>query len=695
MALIEKIRNRQGLLMIMIGLGMIGFLIPYDAVMSMLGQGGNRAVGTVDGNSISAMEYQSALQRRKSLFNYQNNQALETEVWNDMVERTLLSSEYRALGLEVVQEEFDEVRFGEHISPWVQRTFYGAGINDEARDNWRQNFASMFNDVNGGGRANYNGYTEVIVQKRLREKYDNLINKGVYANSLEAKYEYLRGEEKVDIQYVLKKYTEIADSLVRVNDSEVRALYNKRKNDPKLKQLDGRDIEYIQFTVEPSKGDIERTRQEMDMLVEEWQTLDNDSNFVIEKGRTGSYIAQTLKETEVVSEQDQKIFDVEPGTIVGPYEESGVIIAVKPVSFESVPDSTVKCRHILLSFKNQGDADEVKTLNARADSLRKRLRAGDSFDELALRHSEDPGSKNNGGVYDFFPRGQMVAPFEKFCFENRPGTVGAVETTYGIHLIEVLDQRWSVRQAELAVIARQITPSADTRRDVYNTARDFALNFNDIESFRTAADTMGYALTEAKNIRPGAAAVGALRDAFEVVNWAYKSNRGEVSAPMTVGESYVVALLTKVMDAGPPPFENIEDQMREEATKQAKAKKYMELLKAANNLEEAAEIAESQVRTARAVTLKSGTISGSGVGQEPKVAGLAFAIPNGSMSLPIQGEHGMWIIAPSSDISVPADRDDYFTEQDQVTSRMRGGLSTRLFNKMKDGNVQDDRSQLN
>lgn len=34
MSMIEKIRNRQGLLLVMIGLGMLGFLIPYDAVMA-------------------------------------------------------------------------------------------------------------------------------------------------------------------------------------------------------------------------------------------------------------------------------------------------------------------------------------------------------------------------------------------------------------------------------------------------------------------------------------------------------------------------------------------------------------------------------------------------------------------------------------------------------------------------------------
>lgn len=696
MALIENIRKRQGLLLVMIGLGMVGFLIPYDAVMSLFGQGANREVGSIDGNSITALDYQNALQKRRGLFNYTTNQALENEVWNDLVEASLLTPEYDALGLEVTQEEFDEIRFGDHISTYVKNTFYGGNVTAEARENWRNTFASMFNDVAGQGRANYNGYVDVIVQKRMREKYDALVTKGLYANSLEAKYEFVRGEEKVDIDYVLAKYADIADSLVSVKDSEVRALYNKRKSDPKLKQQEARDIEYIKFTLEPSAEDLRNLRTELEGLAQQWRGLENDTAFVTSNNAGAPYISRRLKETEAISEGDKAIFAAQEGEIVGPFEDAGRMVVVKPVRFTDVPDSTAKCRHILLSFKDKSNPNEVDELKARADSLRRRLRAGDSFDDLVTRFSDDPGSKTTGGVYDFFPRGQMVKPFEDFCFDNPIGTIGSVETTYGIHLVEVLDQRWSVKEAELAELARTIAPSAETRRNIYNEARDFATNFRDEESFRTAADTMGYALTEAKSIRPGATNVGALRDAYEVINWALKAEKGDVSTPLTVGNDYVVALLTKVMKAGEPSFENIEDQMREEATKAAKAKYLIEKLEKAENLEQAATIAGTTVKSARAITLKSGTITGSGVGQEPKVAGLAFAVPNGSMSLPIEGEFGVWVIAPTSDVTPAAERDEYFTEQEQATTRMRGAISTQLLNAIKDGgDVKDKRADLN
>ena len=66
MAMIENIRNRQGLLMVFLGLGMLGFLVPFDAIMALIGQGGaSTEAGSVNGNDITLQEYQIAVQNRR------------------------------------------------------------------------------------------------------------------------------------------------------------------------------------------------------------------------------------------------------------------------------------------------------------------------------------------------------------------------------------------------------------------------------------------------------------------------------------------------------------------------------------------------------------------------------------------------------------------------------------------------------
>lgn len=631
------------------------------------------------------------MQERQSLFNYQNNASLENEVWNDMLERTLLADDYNALGLSISQEEYNEIRFGEHISPYIKQTFYGNEVTDEKRDQWKQTFASMYNGENPDARVQYEGYANIITAKRLRERYNALVTKGMYANSLDTKYDYLSGEEKVSINYVFKKFVDIPDSVVTVSESDVRAYYNEHKNEKKYNQTQGRGLEYIKIPIEASEADIDAINQELKTLKGEWEAvLANDSSFVQKNSLNGRYINETLREATAVSGAQKEVWNAEVGSLIGPYDENGTTKLVRLVEMKDIPDSTAKVRHILLSFKEKGSDAEKAELNARADSLKRAYKNGADFDQLVTDFSDDPGSKAKGGVYEYFPRGQMVPEFENFSFDMPIGSIDAVETSYGIHLVEVMDQRWSIKEAQLAVISREVKPSVQTQKDAYSEASDFSINFSNLDKFRNAADTMGYAVVEAAKVAPNAANLSGLRNAGEVVSWSFNSEVGEVSNPMLVDGNYVIAVVTKVMEAGVPPFNNVETEMRAEVIKEKKAEMYAELMSQGDNLEAVAAAANMTVKSASNVTLKSSTIAGSGAGAEPKVAGLAFAIPKDNMSLPIVGDHGVWVIAPSSDIISTDVPEDLFQQQDQATSRLRGGAANKMFNAMKEGADLDD-----
>jgi peptidyl-prolyl cis-trans isomerase D len=122
MAMIEKIRQQRGLLLAMVGVGLLSFLIPYDAVMSLFGNN-NSAIGEIDGQTISAQEWQRALQDREPLFQYQGNeQSLSNDTWNQLVENLLYQDEFENLGIEISEEEYEEITFGELLSPFVKST---------------------------------------------------------------------------------------------------------------------------------------------------------------------------------------------------------------------------------------------------------------------------------------------------------------------------------------------------------------------------------------------------------------------------------------------------------------------------------------------------------------------------------------------------------------------------------------------
>jgi len=99
----------------------------------------------------------------------------------------------------------------------------------------------------------------------------------------------------------------------------------------------------------------------------------------------------------------------------------------------------VTARHILIStMANRPDGKPMTDDQARkkADDLRARIQKGEDFAALAKTESDDPGSKDVGGVYTF-PKGQMVKEFEDAAFGLKEGELSQpVKTKYGYHLIQ-------------------------------------------------------------------------------------------------------------------------------------------------------------------------------------------------------------------------------------------------------------------
>ena len=107
-------------------------------------------------------------------------------------------------------------------------------------------------------------------------------------------------------------------------------------------------------------------------------------------------------------------------------------------------------RHILVSYeggtKDENGSvtysdEEKNAAKEKAEAILKEWTEGakteESFAALAKEKSTDPGSKENGGLYEGVYPGQMVAPFEKWCFDadRKAGDTGVVQTDYGYHVM--------------------------------------------------------------------------------------------------------------------------------------------------------------------------------------------------------------------------------------------------------------------
>lgn len=94
-------------------------------------------------------------------------------------------------------------------------------------------------------------------------------------------------------------------------------------------------------------------------------------------------------------------------------------------------------RHILIKTSEIVSESEAKK---RIMEIKARIEGGADFAEQAKRYSQD-GSAQQGGDLDWLSPGQTVADFEEAMNKLQPGTIGAVQTQFGWHLIQVLERR--------------------------------------------------------------------------------------------------------------------------------------------------------------------------------------------------------------------------------------------------------------
>jgi parvulin-like peptidyl-prolyl isomerase len=130
-------------------------------------------------------------------------------------------------------------------------------------------------------------------------------------------------------------------------------------------------------------------------------------------------------------------------------------------------DKTATVRHIL--FNTMGKSDSAQqAIKDQAQEVLEKAREGTDFAELAKEYSDDPGSKEKGGLYEKFGRGRMVKPFEEAAFTLPIGSISdLVETQYGYHIIKVIDREKEERPLDEVRTQLQAKLKQAKEKEVY------------------------------------------------------------------------------------------------------------------------------------------------------------------------------------------------------------------------------------
>jgi parvulin-like peptidyl-prolyl isomerase len=129
-------------------------------------------------------------------------------------------------------------------------------------------------------------------------------------------------------------------------------------------------------------------------------------------------------------------------------------LAVTPADvkafYDANPDSfkapeLVSVRHILVSVKQDPKATTGLTdeeAKAKVAKIQEELKGGAKFEELAKKYSDDPGSKDNGGLYADADPKLWVPEFRDAALTQAVDKVGEpVKTQFGYHLVKVENRK--------------------------------------------------------------------------------------------------------------------------------------------------------------------------------------------------------------------------------------------------------------
>ena len=151
----------------------------------------------------------------------------------------------------------------------------------------------------------------------------------------------------------------------------------------------------------------------------------------------------------------------------------------------------VKASHILiLADENASVQDTLYAYNKILD-LKKRIDAGENFDELAATFSEDPSAKDNKGDLGYFSAFRMVYPFESAAYKTPVGkTSNPFRTRFGYHILKVTDKRANRGEVTVAhiMILKPTTKEATAEQKAKQTIDDIYKKIKQGENFETLAN---------------------------------------------------------------------------------------------------------------------------------------------------------------------------------------------------------------
>jgi peptidyl-prolyl cis-trans isomerase D len=358
----------------------------------------------------------------------------------------------------------------------------------------------------------------------------------------------------------------------------------------------------------------------------------------------------------------------------------------------------VRASHILLETAGKNEADVKK----RAEEILKEVKGGGDFAALAKKYSEDKGSAASGGDLGEFGRGRMVPEFEKVAFELAPGQINndVVKSQFGYHIIKVVEKKPAMTRTLDEVrpqIQQQLAlETADQR--ITEQARALEKRIKDPNDLATVAKEGGLAVQESGFFQRNDPVPG-LGAAPEVAAEAFRLDVGKVSGALASSRGPVFITVTEKKDPYVPKLDEVKSRVQTDLTRvratemsKERAGAIAGSLKSASNFAAAAKAQGLDAKDTQLIPRNSALPD---IGVSPEVDKVAYTLPAGTVSDPIQTNEGTVIVKVLEREEVTPDKLKQAREtfRAELLNERRARFFNAYMNKAREGvqiQVHDD-----
>ncbi len=709
MAALGKIRSKGVILISILGFALFAFIAEelFRSCESSRNES-RQQVGEVLGDKVNVQDFQKLVdeytnvikmtQGRDNLTDDDLNQVKDV-VWNTFVQTEIISKEASKLGLQVTDQELQNI-LNAGTNPMLLQTPFVNQQTGRFDANLLKKFLAEYKQAQTTNpqmaeqyQGIYNFWTFIeksLRQQVLAQKYQSLLAGCLISNPVSAKMAYTDENQESNIQLASFAYSSINDNKVKISDADLKAKYEELK--PRFKQYEEtRSIKYVDYQVLPSASDRAALNKTVAGYVQSLKETADPVEIVRNSGSLVTYLGIPQTKAAFPTDIAARLDSMAVGSTSAPVENKldNTINVVKLISKVQLPDS-VQFRAIQVGGATPADAAKI------ADSIFTALKSGAEFEAIAKKYGQT-GEKNWITSNQYQNATSMDADTKSYIESLNTLPVNEIKNlklTQGNLILQITDRKAMTDKYVAAVIKKPIEFSKNTYSAAFNKFSQFVSESQTLEAMQKNASKYGYKVQERMDIRNSEHYVAGIHGTREALKWIFETDENKVSQLYECGDNdhLLVLVMTKINKKGYRSLddENVKNYVKQEVLRDKKAEMLMAKVKGVNSIS-AAKAKGAQVSAVNQVTFAAPVFVQSTGMSEPALSGAVAATAKGKFSsAAVKGNGGVYLfqVLEKKMRPVKFNAKEYEQRQRQKMMQYAGNFMQELY---INANVKDNR----